>query len=240
MKRTFTKLSLIALLSIALPLGSQAASYALYLCGGSTATLQPGIAGIGVTDEVIWVDVTGGTNTPLKTATGANVGFTTPAGLAVGEHTYRVHVKSAAPGACESEVTDFVFYVLPPITVDLKTPTVPAYCTNTSTPSSVVEAEMGPAANAALTDIEYALTWTGEKNAVALDAAGLALVGSGTNTAFTATTTAIGSYTLKAKATYVLKAGAPGTIKSDCTTTSAASTAIVVSPQPAKPVITIS
>lgn len=239
MKKTLTKLILIALLSIALPIGSYAATYALYLCGNTTATLQPAIPGIGLTDEVIWVDVTGGTNVPLKTATGTNVGFTTPTGLAVGEHTYRVHVKSMAPGACESEVSDFVFYVLPPITVDLIAPTLPAYCANVTSPSSVIEATTGPA-DATLTDIGYTLTWTGEKNAVALDAAGLATVGTASNTSFTATTNVIGSYVFKAAATYTLKAGATGVLKTDCSTTSAPSTAIVVSPQPAKPTITIS
>jgi hypothetical protein len=238
MKKIFTKLSLIALLSVIVPIGSYAASYALYLCGTSTATLQPAIPGITATDQVVWVDVTGGTNVPLKTSTGTDVNFTTPLGLSVGEHNYRVHVVSSAAGACVGDVTDFTFYVLPPITVDLTGPTVPNYCANTTTPSSVITAAPG-ALNAALTDLEYAVTWTGEKNAVALDAAGLTAAGAASGLTFTATTNAIGSYTFKAAATYRLKSGATGTVKSDCSTTSAASTPIVVSPQPVAPTITI-
>ena len=128
MKTKLTTLRLIVILALMLPISAFAKSYPLYLCGTGTATLEPAIAGIAPTDQVIWVDVTGGSNTTLKTGSGTDMNFTIPTGLSVGEHIYRVHSVSASPNSCTGDYTEFQFYVLPPITVGLSTPTNANYC----------------------------------------------------------------------------------------------------------------
>jgi hypothetical protein len=239
MKTKLTTLKLILILGFMLPMSTFAKSYALYLCGGATATLQPAIAGVALADQVIWVDVTGGTNTTLKSGTGADMNYSIPNNLAVGEHTYRVHSVSASPNSCTGDYTEFVFYVLPPITVTLSNPTNANYCeaasgTNTSSSITATTNTLDPS----LTDVSFNYLWTGTKGGTTVD---VTTIGTGATTStYVLNTTAPETYIFKAAANYAVSSGVlKSGDNSGCAVTSAASSPIKVTPKPAAPTITI-
>nr|WP_068891656.1 hypothetical protein [Pedobacter panaciterrae] len=241
MKAKSTILKLIVILALMLPITAFAKSYPLYICGATTtATLQPAITGVAPTDQVIWVDVTGGTNTTLKTGSGTDMNYTIAAGLAAGEYTYRVHSVSASPNSCTGDYTEFQFYVLPPITVTLSNPTNENYCeasSGTNTSSSITATTN--TLDASLTDVDFAYLWTGTKGGSTID---VSTIGTGETTkTYTLNTTATGSYVFNAAAHYTVASGVlkSTTGNTGCSVTSASSLPVTVTPKPAQPTITI-
>lgn len=234
MKTKLTILKLTLLLSLALPMSSFAKTYALYLCGGSTATLQPTIPGINPADVVIWNDFTTGTGTVLKTGSGTDMNFTIPANLPAGEHIYRVNAVSASPNSCIGDYKEFVFYVLPAITVNLTLQATPNYCENAAAPLSVITANPNTL-DPSITDIEFTYTWTGSNASGPITP--ISSIGSASGNTFSLTTTTAGTYTFGTTAVYALKSGATGVLRTDCTATSATSGAVTVTPKPTQPTI---
>lgn len=235
MKRTTTFLCALALLLLLNTNLIAQTTYPVYLCGSSTTvTLTPGIT-VNTGDEVVWVRVTGTTTSVVQSST-SDRNYTTPAaGLATGEHTYRVHVISASPALCIGDVSDdYKIYQLPPFAVALSTPT--DYCENATATS--ITATATPAASATLPDdVSFAYTWEAKQGTTTLPIGDV-----GTNTAnqnvFNMSTTVVGDYILTATADYVVPSGSVLKSAASCAVTSAAET-IKVLPKPTKPTITI-
>ncbi len=241
MKTKFSIFKLIVILTLVLPVSAFAKSYPLYICGTTTtATLQPTITGVAPTDQVIWVDVTGGVNNTLKTGSGTDMNYTIQAGLTAGEYTYRVHSVSASPNSCTGDYTEFQFYVLPPITVSLSTPTNENYCeasSGTNTSSSITASTN--TLDASLTDVDFGYLWTGTKGGSTID---VTTIGTGETTkTYTLNTTATGSYVFNAAAHYTVSSGVlkSSSGNAGCSVTSANSSPITVTPKPSQPTINI-
>lgn len=198
---------LLLLISVA---SASAEVYPVYLAGGGTVTLGPQES-INAGDSVIWVETTGGVNNIVKNGTHLDKNYTTPAGLSVGEHTYRVHLISADPAHCIGDPSvEYKIYVLPSTTIALNDPTAPLYCENVPTATSSFVATATPAS--ALPDsITYAYTWMGTKDGVSV--ADITTWGDPNLSAdtksceFVFDTKTVGKYTLTAQLKYVVPAG---------------------------------
>lgn len=242
MKTKSTTLKLIVILALMLPITAFGKTYPLYICGTTTtATLKPTIENIAPTDEVIWVDVTGGANTTLKTGSGTDMNYTIQAGLPSGEYIYRVHSVSANPIVCTGDYTEFQFYVLPPITVSLSTPTNQNYCEEESgsEKSSMITATTNTL-DASLTEVGFGFLWTATSGtpAAAID---VTTIGTGeTTNTYTLTTKVADTYLFKAAAHYTVSSGVlKSADNAGCAVTSANSLPITVTPKPGQPTITI-
>lgn len=216
--------------------------YPVYLCGPTASvTLVPN-AVINTGDLVVWVKTTGGTTTEVQKGTGHN--YVTPVNLPVGEHSYQVHIISAAPAGCAGDPSvEYKIYQLPTTTIALALPTVANYCSVvTPAASSDIVATSTPSITLPQ-DVTYSYTWAATKGGtVVADANSIGTVTTSTNTltnTFTLNTTDVGVYALTASSKYVVPAGS--TLKSSdsqgCVNTSSSQT-VTVSPQPAKPTIT--
>lgn len=231
MKRTVTFLSFFTFL-LFLQNKAFAQTYPVYLCGSTaTVTLKPGIP-ISAGDEVVWVKVTGGTTQTVQSSA-TNINYTTPTGLATGEHTYRVHIISKSPDFCEGDASDdYSIYQLPAFAVTLSSPT--NYCENATATSITATAS---ATEALPAGVSFNYTWVAKKGATTLTIGDV-----GDNSAnqniLNMTTTTVGDYILTATSSYVIPTGS--TLKDDgsCDVTSAPET-IKVLPKPSKPTITI-
>lgn len=219
-----------------------AQTYPVYLCGTSASvTLVPN-AVINTGDRIVWVETTGGVNTEVQNSTSPN--FVTPAGLSVGEHSYQVHIISAAPAGCAGDPSDeYKIYQLPSTTITLAAPTLANYCSViTPAASSAIVATSTPGQTLPQ-DVTYAYTWTATKGGTAVaDVTTIGSVSTSSNTltnTFTLNTTSVGVYALTASSKYVVPTGS--TLKSSdgqgCVNTTTPET-VTVSPQPAKPTIT--
>lgn len=250
------KLLLLLAAIFALPFGTFAKDYPLYLCGGATVNLKPDatvLAALKVGDKVVWqefstADVPMGTATTLTVVTdGAVPNFATDVALSVGEHHFKVFVISANPNNCSGDVSDpLELYVLPAKTLALGAPSAAVYCENAATASHLSTIVATPTPGQTLpANVGYAYTWSALKDASVTPIDG-ATIGTATSDATTGTLTVntsdVGSYVIKASVKYTVPS--TSTLKSGdsngCDQASTNSQTIKVAPKPGKPTVTFS
>jgi hypothetical protein len=215
-----------------------AQTYPVYLCGTATVTLKP--TNVTITGEqIVWVETTTGSDVPVQSGTTQN--YTTPTNLSVGEHSYKVYLVSAAPNSCPGDAsTVYKIYKLPTSTLTLAGASLPRYCENSGSNSTMV-ATSAPAAGQSLpTGVGYAYTWTATKDgaSIASSSVGSNATSAFTNT-FTVNTTTTGTYVLSVAANYTVPTGS--TLKSSdsagCSVTATGTNTITVAPKPGQPTI---
>ena len=249
MKTRTKKIKLMLALSVffLLPLGLFAAPLA-YICGTGSVTLKyTGTYTLLNGDRVIWQEVQADGITPLSGAaavSNTSNGVAGDADLiltgggnlgAAGEHYYRMHVVTSAPGGCTGDPSDAVsVYMLPAYAVAL-TPTTESYCEAgaTNTTKSVITALATPAGGATLpAGVKFVYAWAGSTGGTP----------SGTdNNTYSMTATTVGSYTVASQATFDVSGAGGAPLKSAAGSgcTESATTTIKVSAVPTKPTITI-
>lgn len=236
---TYIKTLLIAL--VCLGSKSMAQTYPVYIAGSNTViTLKPTNVTINAGDQVVWVETTGGSNNQVQSGTTQN--YTTPANLSIGEHSYRVHIISAAPASCTGDPSvEYKVFKLPATTVALSAPTNALYCENASTPSSQIVATPSTTLPSGVT-ATYAYTWTATKGGTST---AVNSVGSSSNAAntlsstFTVSTVSVGTYKLQAQATPSFTVPVGSVLKGAGEAATSGEETVKVEPKPGQPTIEV-
>ncbi|NRF37946.1 hypothetical protein [Pedobacter foliorum] len=242
------KLTIALLFAFVLPVSVLAATPDIYICGTGSVTLSytnPDYT-LATGDRVFWqkVDAAGvpiaGSAVVEKVVSATETGALIVTGgtdlTGAGEHFWKSHVISAAPGGCTGDVSSAIdVYLLPPFEVTL-TPASSTYCEagSTNTTKTIVTAAAAvTAGNTLPAGVDFAYDWSGSTtNAGTVDATD--------QTKFNMTSTTVGTYTITSKAKYVAQGGklVKGSTGTPCEETG--STTIKVTPKPGTPTISVS
>lgn len=241
-KLTKIKLKFGLLLVLLFPLSLLAAPLA-YVCGAGQVTLKyTGAYTLQNGDRVFWqevTDVTGdvsvGSPTEITSAGVVDDGnlMLTGTSIAAGEHFYKMFVLTALPGGCTGDVSDVIsIYKLPDFTVML-TPDIDTYCatgtTNITKATVTASTTLEAGAPALPGDVTFIYDWAGSTGGAM-----------GANNTYIMSTSTAGTYSVTAKATFVLPAGATLKTATGVPCENTGSTTIKVSETPGKPSITVS